>query len=303
MFGRTIACALIVLVSSPLAAQPVLRYTFDEASGNALDTGAGAATDATFEGGATRSTDTPSGSGMSLDMRTDSPHAHLLGPDAAELDGLPALTLTTWLKVETYPDATSNNKRLLAKQAGTATFDGFTFNMNASRVDAENDPPAGPDSIRLGLFLGGENGFDFALSDAYVDATQWAFIAAAYDPQAGTIAYFSGGVSTPVTQLGTTQFLALVPGAIDGMDARFAVGLTDAAATADTSVTGWQDDVRVYGTALDLAALEAVRMENLGGGGGGNVADFNNDGDVDGADLAEWEMGFGTIGTAAKADG
>jgi hypothetical protein len=301
---QLVACAVFAaLIRSPAdAQQPVLRYTFDEASGNALDTGAAPDTNATFEGGATRSTDTPSGSGMSLDLRTDADYAHLLGPDAAELDGLAALTLTTWLKVETYPDATSNNKRLLAKQTTGATFPGFSFNMNATRVDLENDPPASPSAIRLGLFLGSADAFDSGLSDAYVDATQWAFIATTYDSALGEIKFYTGDVDSPVSQLGTTIFTTLNPTPVDGADARFAVGLTDAANTADTSVTGWQDDVRVYGAALDLATLEAVRMENLQGGADFD-GDFNEDGKVDGLDLTAWRTGFGVTGTATHMQG
>jgi hypothetical protein len=181
---------------------------------------------------------------------------------------------------------------LLAKQTSGATFPGFSFNMNSTRVDPVSDPPAGPSAIRLGLFLGGDGGFGSALSDAYVDATQWAFIAATYNPETTEIAYYTGGVSTPVTQLGTTQFASLPPGVIDGVDARFAVGLTDAAAAADTSVTGWQDDVRVYNSVLNLAALDAVRMENLQGGGDFADGDFNESGVVDGADLGVWKTNF-----------
>jgi len=276
----------------------VLRYTFDEASGAALDTGTGPATDGTLQGGATRSADTPSGSGMSLDLRTDGPYAFLEAPDTADFDGFSAFTLTTWLKVEAYP---SGNMRLVAKQSGTATFEGFTFNMNST---TNNGNPAAPDNFRLGLFIGSADAFDFGFSDVDAGAADWTFIAATYDSALGEIKYFTGDADTPVTQLGSTAFLATIPGPtpVDGADARFAVGLTDAAPTADTSVTGWQDDVRVYSSALDLAALDAVRLENLGGGGG-NPADFNNDGDVDGLDLAEWKMGFGTSGTAAKGDG
>jgi len=86
------------------------------------------------------------------------------------------------------------------------------------------------------------------------------------------------------------------------MDARFAVGLTDAASGSDTSVTGLQDDVRVYNSALNLAALEAVRMENLQGGAEFD-GDFNEDGKVDGLDLTAWRMGFGTTGTATHMQG
>lgn len=300
--GAVFAAAVLSLAVTSALAQPVLRYTFDEASGAALDTGAAPLTAATLEGGAVRSADTPSGSGMSLDMRVDGPHAHLLGSDASDVDGLAALTITTWLKVEAYPDATSNNKRLVAKQGATSNFEGFSFNMNASRIDAGVDPPAGPSSIRLGLFLGGDALFGNALSDAYVDATQWIFLATTYDSQTAEVSYYTGGASTPVTQLGTTLTPTASPSIIDGLDARVAVGLTDAAPTADTSVTGWQDDVRVYSSVLDLAALDAVRLENLGGGGG-NPADFDNSGTVDVLDLAEWKMGFGTTGTAVKSDG
>jgi hypothetical protein len=293
-------CSAIFIAPTAVLAQPLLRYTFDEAAGNALDTGSAPATNSTFEGGATRSSDTPGGSGSSLDLRTDAPFAHLLGPDAAELDGLPALTLTTWLKVETY---VSGNNRLVAKQAGGANFDGFSFNMNATRIDPVNDGPASPSSFRLGMFLGGSGGFGSVISDAYVDASQWAFVATTYDSAAGTVSYYTGGVNTPVTQLGTTLPLAINPGVIDGQAARFAVGLTDAAPTANTSVLGWQDDVRVYGSALDLTALEAVRLENLSAGPGFADGDFNEDSQVDGDDLATWKLGYGETGTATHGDG
>jgi hypothetical protein len=287
---------------SSAVAQPVLRYTFDEASGDAVDSGQAPLTSATLEGGATRSSDTPSGSGMSLDLRTDAPYAHLVGPDTADLDGLQALTLTTWLKVETYPDATSNNKRLIAKQTD-GTFGGFSFNMNASRIDVDNDPPVSPSSFRLGLFLGGDGGFGSTISDAYVDATQWTFIATTYDSVTGSMSYYTGGLNTPVTQLGTTLTPGVNPGVVDGLESRFAVGLTDGAPAADTSVTGWQDDVRVYNTALDLAALEAVRLENVSAGPGFADGDFNENATVDGADLTLWRMGFGASGTATHMQG
>src|SRR5688572_30736283 len=132
---------------------PLLRYTFDEGAGQALDTGTAPNTPGDLLGGATRSSDTPGGfSPFALDLRTDSPFAHVLEGDAADLDGLAQLTLTTWLKVQTY---TSGNNRLSAKQNGGANFDGFSWNMNATPVSG----PVGPDNFRLGLFLGGGVGF------------------------------------------------------------------------------------------------------------------------------------------------
>jgi hypothetical protein len=296
LFGLVVAAA----GAAAMAQQPALRYTFDEASGNALDSGAAPLTDATFEGGATRSTDTPSGSGMSLDLSTDAPYAHLLGLDAADLDGLAAFTLTTWLKVETYPDAGSGNKRLLAKQGG-GTFPGFSWNMNST---TNSGNPASPSEFRLGLFVGDLSaGFGSAFSDGDVGAADWTFLAATYDSTLGEMAFFSGDLDSPVTQVGTTQLPAALPTPVDGDTARFAVGLTDAAPTADTSVTGLQDDVRVYNSVLDLTALEAVRMENLQGGGGFADGDFNESGVVDGADLGVWKTNFPKDAAATHMQG
>jgi hypothetical protein len=236
---------------------------------------------------------------MSLDLRTDSPIAFVEGPDTADFDGMTAFTLTTWLKVESYPSNPSNNKRLIAKQAAGATFPGFSFNMNST---TNNGNPAAADNFRLGLFIGSDTEFGSVFSDADAGAADWAFIATTYDSTLGEIKFYTGDADSPVTQLGTTLFPIFAPSPVDGADARFGVGLTDAATTADTSVTGWQDDVRVYNSALDLAALDAVRLENLGGGGG-SPADFDNDGDVDGDDLDDWEAGYGTVGTATKANG
>jgi hypothetical protein len=298
--ARTTLFAVLCLVAPlSVAQQPILHYAFDEASGNALDTGTAGA-NATFEGGATRSSDTPSGSGMSLDLRTDGPYAHLLGPDAAALDGLAAFTLTTWLKVETYPDAGSGNKRLLAKQGG-GTFPGFSWNMNST---TNSGNPASPGEFRLGLFVGSLDGaFGSAFSDADAAAADWTFLAATYDSTSGEIAFFTGDVDSPITQIGTTQFPALIPTPVDGDTARVAIGLTDAAPTADTSVTGLQDDVRIYNAVLDTAALDAVRMENLQSGGGFHAGDFTESHAVDSLDLAAWKAGFGTATGATHAKG
>ena len=300
MIPMTAAALMTACLAGLAPGAPVLRFTFDEASGDALDTGAAPPASATFVGGATRSTDTPSGSGMSLDLRSDSPYAYLVGSDAAKLNDLPSLTLTTWLKVESYPSNPSNNKRLIAKQASDANFSGFSFNMNSTTNNLE---PATPDNFRLGFFAGNATIFTSGFSDADVGASDWTFLALTYDPTAGELKFFVGDVATPVAQLGNTIFTVPGAGPVGGAGARLAVGLTDAASTADTSVTGWQDDVRVYGEALDLAALETVRLDNLAGGPTFAAGDFNSDGIVDGDDLDIWIAGYGTMGTATRTTG
>jgi hypothetical protein len=261
MSFRHFALSAIVaaLIPSFAVAAPLLQWTFDEASGNALDTGDAPPSAGVLTGGAVRSSNTPSGLGSSVDLRNDSPYAHVLGEDAAKLDGLSALTLTTWLNVENYP---SGNHRLVAKQ-NAGTFGGFNFSMNAT----PNDGPVGADNFRLGMFIGnnvssGAADFGAVFSTADVDAAnKWVMLAVTYDNSAATnnTRFYIGGVNTPMMQLGAPATLPQIT--VDGGAARFGVGFTDAAPAANTSVIGYQDDVRVYGSAFDLNDLESIRLE------------------------------------------
>jgi hypothetical protein len=252
--NRIVWAALLTLVSSAAWAEPLLWYRFDEAGGNALDYGDPPPADAALLGGATRSSNTPSGFGSSLDMRDDAAtYEYALAGDADKLDGLGALTLSTWLNVEAY---TSGNNRLMSKQAA-GSFGGFSWNMNAT----PNDGPVGPDNFRLGIFLGDGSAFSFAFSTADVDAhDKWVFLAVTYDSSQATnnTKFYIGGVNTPVAQLGSD--LTLTQLTVEGDTSLFGVGYTDAASTADTSVIGYQDDVRVYGRALSVAELDDVRF-------------------------------------------
>jgi hypothetical protein len=253
LLGLILSCGLAS------AQTPLLQYTFDEASGSALDYGSGISSPGTFEGGATRSANTPSGSGFAADFLTESPYAHILSGDADKLDGLNQLTLTTWLNLSSY---TAGNNRLAAKQAGGA-FGGFSWNMNAT----PNTGTVGPDNFRLGLFVGNNVSSDpsdfasaFSTDDVGAD-NQWVFFAVTYDGTAATdnVRFYMGDVNTPAAQVGTP--LTIVQLTIDSGTARFGVGFTDAAPTADTSAIGLQDDVRVYGTALDLNQLDGIRLQ------------------------------------------
>ena len=254
--------SLFTLAPSSSPAAPLLRYSFDEVTGDALDTGDPLPSNGVLQNGAVRVFNTPSGLGAALSFPADvAPGAHVLSGDANKLDGLSALTLTTWLNVETY---TSGNNRLVAKQAAS-TFGGFNFSMNAT----PNDGVVGADNFRLAMFIGnnissGAADFGSAFSTVDVDAaSKWVMLAVTYDSTLPTenTAFYIGGLNEPMTQLGTAVTLPQLT--VDGGFARFGVGFTDAAPAANTSVIGLQDDVRVYGTALDAAALEAVRLQNV----------------------------------------
>ena len=263
-------CFLIAATNSRAAL--VLQYGFDEPSGDALDTGVGIPANGQFFDGATRSNNTPGGIGQSLDLTNDDPNALVRDGDADKLDGLTQLTVSTWINVSAYPgDAgpgitNSGNKRLVSKQDSGGG--GFTFNLNS----AVNDGTAGANDFKVGLFIGDEGGVGFTsgTSTADVDANtisaqnHWVFLAVTYDGTSATdnTRFYIGDANTPVTQLGQT--LTLGQTTIASGSARVGVGFTDAAASGfDFSVDGYQDDVRVYNTALSLADLNAARLAAL----------------------------------------
>ena len=261
-FAVLLIAGALLPAAAASAQVPLLQYTFDEPSGQALDTGSAPASNADLSGGATRSSNTPGGFGSSLDMTVDATNAQVIGDDANKLDGLGQITMTTWLNVSAYP---SGNKRLVSKQEVSGS--GFTFNMNA----APNDGTVGADNFKLFLAVAGAGaaGFTSTTSSADVDANSlsaadnWVFVAATYDSTkaADNTYFYIGGIDTPVMQLGAARTMGQTT--IDGGAGRVGVGFTDAADTADTSVVGFQDDVRVYGTALSLQSLDAVRLANV----------------------------------------
>lgn len=149
---QLVASALLaVLLPSFASAAPVLRWTFDEASGDALDTGVappwapGSVSNGVLTGGAARSSNTPGGRGSSVDLRNDSPYAHVLGADADKLERFGSITITTWLNVEQYTSGgpVLASKYAASNQAGNHP-SGFYLNMHPPI-----DGAAGPDNFQL----------------------------------------------------------------------------------------------------------------------------------------------------------
>lgn len=293
-----------------MAQDPLVQWTFDESAGgttDALDSGQAPATTGVLGSTATRTTDTPGGKpGFALDL-SDANAAGLDtsivdGGNPLEVDTLAQLTFSMWVKVtgETdYNDGGSANVRLLAKQGGGPLYDGFTWNITAPR----QGEPRSNNAFSTGLFIGGQTAFAFsyATADILDRGGDWIFLAVSYDgnAEADNAKFYIGDETTPVAQLGDT--VSILAGPVFSTntsnggagDARFAIGLTDAAPTADTAITGYQDDVRVYGNVLDLAALEAVRLANLP-----SISvltgDYSDNGVVDAADYTVWRDALGT---------
>ena len=282
----------------------VLQWEFDEASGNALDTGAvGPAADGTLGTGAVRSADTPGGGpGFAIDLSAAGTDSVVDGGTPAKVDSLAQATLTSWLKMtgdNAVDQGGSNNIRLMSKQFANATFDTFSWNLNPPNVDPTPDDAntTSPDAFRMGIFVGGQTAFDFAQADADITGQrdQWTFVAVTYDgnSSADNVKFYWGDEDTGVMQLGST--LTADAGAFfpSGTSARFGVGFTDAAPTGDTSIIGLQDDVRVYDGILDLAALDTVRLDNLPDVTG-LLGDFNGDDTVSIADYTVWRDNLGS---------
>ncbi|TWT77454.1 hypothetical protein Pla123a_21150 [Posidoniimonas polymericola] len=289
-------CVLSLGLTQPTLGQSlVLQWAFDEESGDALDTGAVSPTaNGTLGSGAVRSTDTPGGGpGGSIDLSATGSDSNVLGGDPLKVNSLEKFTLSTWIKMtgdNSLDQGGSNNVRLMSRQAGNSFFDGFTWNLNPPN-DGEATTSS-PDDFRMGMFIGGQNDFGFAFADADVEGQggEWTFLAVSYDGTSAenNMKFFWGGEDTPVTQLGSTLTTSNDPGGLfNETPADFAIGYTTAAPTADVSIAGLQDDVRVYDDLLDLAALDAVRLENLPSVSV-LLGDFNSDTVVDAADYTLW---------------
>jgi hypothetical protein len=296
-FTRGLICCVAVaaFAISSLAQTPLVQWSFDEGGTvNAADTGAAPATDGVLGSTATRTTDTPSGSGFAVDLSAPGISSIVDGGDSAEVDGLTQFTLSTWAKVtgttHYNEEGGSVNVRLLAKQAGDP-FDGFSWNLNAPTTTTGSN-----NAFRMGLFVGGNLGFSFAFLDQDIldRGGDWLFLAVTYDGNAASdnTKFYLGDDATAVAQIGATQTIAA--GQVNPAAARFGVGFTDAAATADTALTGYQDDVRVYDSVLDLAALEMVRQANLVPVE--PAGDYNGDGSIDAADYVVWRKDPASFG-------
>ena len=285
---------LFVLRAETARADLQLQYNFDEAdSGDtaALDLGAAPPAPGTFQGGATRTANTPGGSSLGA-ADLSAANTYVTTTDADKLDGLGPLTLSAWVNLQGNP---AHGNRVMSKQVPSGNFDGFSFAFNNSTAGT-----IAADNFRLNLALGGTGGFGFFVSDQDLNAANdWVFVAVTYDG-AGGITFYSGGDESGANaaSIGGSLFAGVAnPGSLVDNTMDFRVG-AQSAGTISPPV--WIDDVRVYDEVLDLAALEAVRLENISDAG--LDGDFNGDGSVDAADYVTWRKGLGTTHTLEQYD-
>ena len=262
VLSAVVALSLAGINHSATGATLLLQYDFDESStGNALalDSGTGTPAPGLFMGGATRTGNTPGGfSTGALDLTTPGAGTYVDGGDSAKLDGLQSFTLTAWINLQDIP---TGNLRIMSKQGG-GTFPGFSWNIADPLTGAGTRSAS---NFGLRLFVGGSTGFAFdpAPSALSIDAAnKWAFIAVSYDGGAteNNVNYFVGSATGQVLFATTTTVNA---GTVNGSDAKFGIGFTDAAPASDTAPPGFLDDMRVYSGSMTVSELEVVRLANV----------------------------------------
>ena len=243
----------------------LLHWTFDEAASGdqaTINRGTVPGLNGTFNGGATRTTDTPGGASPAAADLLVVGNGYVTATDPAPLDGLEQITITAWIKLLGDPTSDgSGNDRIAALQDGTASFNGFSLTLNA--------PSGGvytADNYRMAMFVGGTDAFAFERSDDVFElGGEWAFVATTYDGLSDfeNLRFYVGEEEFEVLEYFSPRTAAAGPIAPVEPGTGFHLGRTDAAPDANTSLEGYIDDVRIYDEVLDLAALEAIRMEGL----------------------------------------
>ena len=237
----------MVMMAQTTQATLLLKYNFDEASGNALDSsGTGTAADASLFNLATRTTNTPSGTGKALDVTPGGAFTNyayaFTGTNKLNV-AIANLTLTTWINLQ---GNITNGDRIMGNVNATPT-SGFDFAFNST---------VSPTAAILTFRKNGTGGGSPATATVNL-TNKWVFLSMVYN--GANVTYYTGTVASAVAQLGTSVVLT---GSINASTNNFQVGATPATA-ADRTPPAWFDDVRVYDTALTSAQLETIRQTVL----------------------------------------
>lgn len=255
-----IAIALALGLASAASAQTLLvRYDFDEGTGTtAADSGTGVASNGTFGGNATWSSNTPDGSGSSLSLAKNATDANHVTASSAEVNSLSSFTITLWINAQ----GTITAGDRLVSTLSSGTFKGFDLNLQALTSTATDISASG---FRLGLLVDGTSGGSALFSSAGTSINannQWVFVAVSYDgtKTSDNVTFYTGAVSSAVGQLGIVGTLNM--GAVDGTTGSLQIGNTSAT-TGDRTPSSLFDDVRIYSGVATSSFLNDVRLQNL----------------------------------------
>jgi len=270
---------LTVGPAAPAAADPVLRYTFDESasgSGTAADGGATPLAPGSFHGQATRTDSTPGGASLGALDLTAAGTNYVSAGDADKIDSANALTVTLWLNLRDVPH---DNDRLVGDWDGgipPAGSKGFAWTIGR-QVDWSL-----PTADNFGLMYwsyssdGTSAGGSATTMFGFSADQEWAFLVLTIDAS-GMVRMYQGDESLGVVNRGSQQY----PTGPRPNPSAFRIGGLGAYGADDTPAA-WIDDVRVYNRILTTAEMDAVRLQGIDEVAGGVLT---NDSDIDGNPL------------------
>lgn len=247
-----IAVGAIGFSSSLLAATPLLHYKLNEGTGTTVaDTGSLPAANGTFAGAAAGSgwsTDTPSGTGYSYSVNDNSGSSYISGGTISKIEGLGNFTIALWLKISDI----AVNDRIFSTRT-TVNTNGFLDLVARTGSTADNL------SLSFQSYSPGMGSVLEANSITF-DASDWAFVAIVRS--GSTLQYWIGDnlVGSSLNDGGSVAGLTTF--ATNANSGEFRLGGTASTANNRTP-DGLFSDFRIYGEALDLNAINAIRQGAL----------------------------------------
>ena len=241
--------SLSVLLAAGMAATPaaeaalLLQYNFNDATNPTADSGTGTPANGSLIGGGNFVTNTPSGSGSAYNTNSNSDSYVATSADPGKLDILTNFTVTLWVNLQAAPDV---NDRLVSKLNSGLT-EGFDFRFSSTSGQ---------------LIFVVDNTSNTSTQNLPVTTNLWQFVAVTYNGglTSANTNFYSGGVATAVTPLGTA--VTVNAGQSADSSVNFEVGGTPASASG-RSPNAFFDDVRVYDETLTQSELEAIRLSNI----------------------------------------
>jgi hypothetical protein len=258
-------CSLLAVLSStsfaqlasgpatPIAEEPIIQLSFDEANGAApLNTGTASATFVRSNLMPVTSTNIPSldGNVSSLDFGV-TPANYFVESTAIipELQNMSAFTITGWVNAKSNVAGSGGNRIVSWINNGG---DGVDLVMEANG------------RLRLGLNAWPDNSIAYTGNgritiDPQGGSDNWVFFAVTYSANSGEVLWYIGNNSGTLIPDGGAMLQA---GAVKSNISKLAIGAFNSAtrntATYDRMFRGSIDDIRIYGSAFTLEDLEAI---------------------------------------------
>lgn len=245
--GLGIALGMAATAQSASAAT-LVEYNFNEASGQALNSGTATGTNGTFNGSSQR-TAVGGPFGSVLDTHGGA-NGNDLSASSANIQNLQQFTLITWFNPQS---AVATSDRLISMF--TSTGGGFDWFFQTATTTGNTT------SATMRLYTDGANPSGDSGTLTLANNT-WYFLAVTYDgsKSSNNVTYYVGTESGAVAQSGSTA--TLNTNAINTTSADLLVGGTQRTAS-DRTPNAYFDNVRIDDTVLSQSQLEAIRAANV----------------------------------------